>query len=331
MHNPPSLTPDRACEVLRRAGITGAASLEIIHEYNHVWRLRADEETFYLKAFTKPWYTPDATPNGGTVTHEASALRCLRVNGLAAPELLLAEDVPRGPPGWPFLLTQAVPGRSLVSPLWQGEDPVPLMLRVGDYMRRMHAIAFPYPGYITRKHGPTSPPPEEWRHRCWTAEARYESALDTFQAHSPQLTAGIRERLENLIATIPNRLRSEYATPHFVHGDCHAHHFFLVQSGGAWSITGTVDMEVASAGYVGEDFLKLGIELASLLPVTTRWWEALLQGYGGEPDFGLLKLRMLAAEPAEFAWPDLWPKRWEDVLRHIFDAESWHQLFDTGS
>jgi hypothetical protein len=331
VQNPPSLSPTHAREVLRRAGITGAIRVEAVHEYNHVWRLRSDAETFYLKAFTKPWHTPDETPDGGAVTHEAGALRCLQVNGLAAPELLLAEDVPRGPLGWPFLLTRAVPGQSLVSLLRQGEDLVPLMLRVGDYMRRMHAIAFPYPGYITTEHGPSSPPPEEWRHRCWTAEARRERALATFKTHSAQLAADTRRRLESQIATIPGRLRAECFPPHFVHGDCHAHHFFLMPSGGAWSVTGTFDMEVASAGDIGEDFLKLGIELASLLPASTRWWEDLFQGYGGEPNFDLLKLRLLASEPEEFAWLDHWPKRWDDILRHIFDADSWHQLFDIGS
>ena len=48
-----------------------------------------------------------------------------------------------------------------------------------------------------------------------------------------------------------DRLRSSYEPPRFVHGDCHANAFFLVEEAGLWRVTGTVDMEVASAGDVG--------------------------------------------------------------------------------
>ena len=120
------------------------------------------------------------------------------------------------------------------------------------------------------------------------------------------------------------------ALPRFVHGDCHASAFFLAHAGGAWRVTGTVDMEVASAGDVGEDLMKLCIELAAILPASDRWWEALFDGYGATPEFDLLKLRLLGSEPAEFAWIDRWPKQWNDIVRHILNARSWSQLFDLG-
>ena len=47
------------------------------------------------------------------------------------------------------------------------------------------------------------------------------------------------------------RLRSSYDPPRFVHGDCHANAFFLVEEEGSWRVTGTVDMEVASSGDAG--------------------------------------------------------------------------------
>ena len=125
-----------------------------------------------------------------------------------------------------------------------------------------------------------------------------------------------------------DELQSSYEPPRFVHGDCHASTFFLVEAVGAWRVTGVVDMEVASAGDVGEDLMKLCIALAADLPASTRWWEALFDGYGTRPEFDLLKLRLLGSEPAEFAWTSRWPKPWEETVRHILNAGSWSELFD---
>ena len=127
---------------------------------------------------------------------------------------------------------------------------------------------------------------------------------------------------------MPDRLKSCYEPPRFVHGDCHANAFFLVKEGGAWRVTGTVDMEVASAGDVGEDLMKLCIELATVLPASGRWWDALFDGYGSEPEFELLKLRLLGATPADFAWTGRWPESWDAIVRHITGAGSWYELFD---
>ena len=129
---------------------------------------------------------------------------------------------------------------------------------------------------------------------------------------------------------MPERLTSAYEPPRFVLGDCHRDTFFLVDADRSWQVTGAADLEVASAGDAGEDVMNLCTELAAVLPASCHWWEALFDGYGSVPHFDLMKLRLLGTEPAEYTWTDRWPKRWDDVLRHVMSAKSWHQLFDLG-
>jgi Ser/Thr protein kinase RdoA (MazF antagonist) len=202
---------------------------------------------------------------------------------------------------------------------------------VGDYLPRMHSVTLEFPGYVSNEEGPTKPRrPGAWQHRCWTVEARTQHARDTFEAEAAGLSADVQTRLDRAVASMGKRLRSSYEPPRFVHGDCHSNSFFLVNAGGAWRVTGTVDMKVASAGDVGEDLMKLCIELATVLPAFSRWWDALFEGYGGEPEFDLLKLRLLGATPADLGWTGKWPKSWYAIVRHIMSARSWYELFNLG-
>ena len=121
-------------------------------------------------------------------------------------------------------------------------------------------------------------------------------------------------------------LAADYAEPRFVHGDCHASQFFLYPHQGDWRVSGVLDMEVASAGDFGADFLKLFIEMAWVCPVEARWWEALFKGYGSEPDFNRMKLRMLAAHHSNYAW--LWTASREEILAHALAADTWPSLLN---
>ena len=326
-----SLSERQARQVLGRVGVTGPIDIEQVHAYNHVWRLRGDAGTFFLKIYTKSWYEAHGASHAFPVIHEAGAWRCLKAHGLPTPDVVVEETGTANPLGRPFLLTHELEGQSLPALLRQGQASDAALRGVGDYLRRMHGVNFAYPGYVSNEQGPTSPPrPGAWQHRCWTPKARQTAARDTVAAQAAHLSVDLRARLEGAITSMPDRLRSCYEPPRFVHGDCHASAFFLVDAGGAWRVTGTVDMEVASAGDVGEDLMKLCIELAAVLPASARWWEAFFDGYGAAPEFDLLKLRLLGSEPAESAWTERWPKSWDDSVRHILDARSWYQLFDLG-
>lgn len=77
-------------------------------------------------------------------------------------------------------------------------------------------------------------------------------------------------------------------------------------------------MEVASAGDRGADWVKLGLELADHLPADRCWWEPLFAGYGSEPPFDTLRLRLLAAG---------WVSPRADFLERVLEAQDWHALF----
>ena len=329
MARPVSLSERQARQVLGRVGLSGPISVERVHAYNHVWRLEGDAGTFFLKIYTKPWYAPYGDSHAFPVTHEAGAWRCLRAHGLATPEVVVAETGTDNPLGRPFLLTRDLAGEPLIRLLRVGHAAGAPLRAVGDYLRRMHSVTFRFPGYVSSEEGPTRPRrPGAWQHRCWTAEARERLARDTLEAEAAGLSADVRARLDRDIESMGERLRSSYEPPRFVHGDCHANAFFLVEEAGSWRVTGTVDMEVASAGDAGEDLMKLCIELATVLPASSGWWDALFEGYGAEPDFDLLKLRLLGATPADFGWTGKWPKSWEAIVRHVMGAGSWCELFD---
>ena len=328
---PNSLSARQASQVLGGVGVSGQLGIELVHERNHVWRLVGETGSFFLKTYTKSWYAAHGDSHGFPVTHEAGAWRCLRAHGLATPEVAAEETGTANPLGRPFLLTRELSGQPLAALLRQGREPSAPLRAVGDYLRRMHAIEFAFPGYVSSVRGPTSPrQPGKWQHRCWTVESRQKHARDSLEAEAAQLSEDVRARLDRAIATMPDRLRSCYEPPRFVHGDCHANSFFLVGDGDEWQVTGAVDMEVASAGDAGEDLMKLCVELAALLPASDGWWEALFDAYGATPEFDHFKLRLLGSEPLEFAWIDRWPRCWNDVVQHLLDARSWAQLFDLG-
>jgi aminoglycoside phosphotransferase (APT) family kinase protein len=86
--------------------------------------------------------------------------------------------------------------------------------------------------------------------------ARRRSAL------APELA----RRLELLFHTMAQTLAATTAAPRYVHGDCHAHQFFVVSAGADLLVSGVVDMEVASAGAPVEDLVKFILEVATVLP-----------------------------------------------------------------
>ncbi len=331
MVRPVAITERQARQVLGRVGVSGPIRVERVHAYNHVWRLGGDAGTFFLKVYTKPWYASYGDSHAFPVTHEAGAWRCLRAHGLATPGVVVAEIGTANPVGRPFLLTRELGGEPLTGLLRTGYAPGTPLRAVGNYLRRMHSVTFEFPGYVSNEEGPNRPRrPGAWQHRCWTAEARERLARETLEREAAGLSADVRARLDRAFASMGERLRPSYEPPRFVHGDCHASAFFLVEADGAWRVIGTVDMEVASAGDAGEDLMKLCIELATALPASSRWWDALFEGYGAEPDFELLKLRLLGATPADFAWTGGWPESWDAVVRHVLDARSWRELLDLG-
>jgi Ser/Thr protein kinase RdoA (MazF antagonist) len=322
-----SLSLTQAEALLLLAGLSGAVRVTPVREQNHVWHLQQGTGTYYLKTYTKPWYGDDVATTAFCVAHEVAAWAVLASAGLAVPDVVLAAESCENPLGRPFLLTRELRGEPLPDVLLRERTLGPLAA-VGAYLGRAHAIVFAYPGYIVRT-GPDAPlAAGAWRHRCWTADQRQRNALTTLQANQSLLPPPLAHGVEQHVMGMAERLAPAYDPPHFVQGDCHAHQFFLYQEDGAWCVSGVIDMEVASSGDSGEDFLHLFSELAATLPATTRWWEAFFAGYGAVPAFDLVRLRFLGTTPAEYAWlaGRGWPENWASIVSHFLAATSWEEL-----
>lgn len=326
-----SLTREQARQIMILAGLTGDVDIRFVKQHNHVWELITHEGAFFLKAPSKDWYGGDVGREGLTGNHEVEAWSCLGANGLPVPDVVLSYTHSENPFGHPFLLTRKLPGVPLTASLPSNTMDEALQT-VGGYLNRMHRIEFQFPGYIMAG-GPSRPLRDgEWTHRCWTAKKRQQDALDCLETNAFSLPDDLRQVVRSETSSMGVRLASAYTPPHFVHGDCHAHQFFVDTDSDGVHVTGVVDMEVASAGDSGEDLLHFFMELSHHLPVGSRWWERFFAGYG-EPRFDLFRLRMLGVTPIEFQVSH-WPGSYKLILRYIVRARSWYEIFslsDIGS
>lgn len=320
------LNYSQAAALMNTVGAVGDVSLKLIKQGNDVYRIDGGGQTFFLKTYTKDWYGGDVAGTAFNVRHERSAWDILKKHGLPVPEVVLAETTCTNLVGRPFIVTRELSGKPLVDLLMLADDDdfEALLRAVGGYLRQMHAITFPYPGYLDTVDGPSAPPdPNGWQHRCWSVAQRQKNALAYLESIRTTLSPDTATRLETHFSKMTEKLESDYQPPHFTHGDCHAHQFFLKPDAGLWTVTGVVDMEVASAGDTGEDWLHLLIELSSHFAPDSCWWKSLFKGYGAPPNFEGLRLRMLAVEPPEFGLDNVNEK----LIAKLLDAKDWSALF----
>ncbi len=329
MSSTPHLSNRQAQEIMHLIGRDGDVHVALVNEYNHVYRIECRGEVFFLKTHTKDWYPSEDAETGYSVAHEHSAFSVLAANGLATPEVLLACRNRDNPFGRPFILTRKLRGEPLTQLLKQSDEERfrALLMAAGEYLRRVHAITFAFPGYIMDS-GPTAPPDENaWQHPIWTAKRRQKNALAMLREDATKLPGELVKRLEVIFATMEDALASAYNPPHFAHGDCHAHQFFLYQEAGRWQVSGFIDMEVASAGDCTQDLVTFATEMARDLPITTRWWEPFFAGYDGEPDFELFRLRFLGTTDDILEFVLHWRGTKEEFLMHVLSATDWETLF----
>lgn len=310
-------------------GREGEVLVTLVNEYNHVYRIECGGEVFFLKTHTKDWYPSEDAETGYSVAHEYSAFSVLAANGLATPEVLLACRNRDNPFERPFILTRKLHGEPLTQLLQQADEERfrALLMAAGEYLRRVHAITFAFPGYIVGS-GPTAPPDENgWQHLIWTAKRRQKNALAMLQEDATKLPGELVKRLEVIFATTEDALAPAYNPPHFVHGDCHAHQFFLYEEAGRWQVSGFIDLEVASAGDCTQDLVTFATEMARDFPITKRWWEPFFAGYGGEPDFELFRLRLLGTTDDILEFVLHWRGTKAEFLTHVLSATGWEMLF----
>jgi len=246
--------------------------------------------------------------------------------------VVLAQTDSDNPFGRAFLLTRALDGTSLTALLHQHRDKefAALLRMAGAHLRRVHEITFRFPGYLMDRAGPASPPDDgSWQHPIWTAHSAQEHALALLEADRPRLSPMIATQVEEAFSTLAATLAPMYQSPRFVHGDCHVQQFFLNSGTGGWSVSGCVDMEVASAGAAEYDLIKMALEMMSRFSPATRWWEPLFAGYGREPGFEQFRLLLLSSSEASFrAYGEQhWPATREETLAGLLSAHDWRTLF----
>jgi aminoglycoside phosphotransferase (APT) family kinase protein len=305
----------------------------LLKEHNHVYRLDCSGDTYFLKSYTKDWYAGDVASTAFCVDHEATAWRILAAHGLPVPEVVIADQSLSNPLNRPYIVTRALQGSPLTTLLQQASPSVfkALLRAVGRYLARMHAITFPYPGYLSSMGPSGEPDPDAWQHPIWTWEGYHREALATWEQDRLTVPNSLLERVTTLWSDHAAELAGAFRPPRFTHGDCHPHQFFLHRGDEGWQVSGVVDMEVASAGDAGADWVKLVIEMAGFLPASARWWEPLFEGYGHAPTFSLLKLRLLATAHINYTClgERSWPGTRADILSHLLNSPDWYTLFDT--
>ena len=304
-------------------GLGTLIGVDRIKRSNDIDRITTTQGVFFCKTYTKAWYGPPEE-NDYPVRHEVGAYAALRAYGLPTPEVVRAELDPTPTLGRPYLLLRALEGMTIRQALSRQRDVVPMLHAAGDYLRRMHAISFRYPGYVSSAEGPTSEPnPDDWRHGHWASEVVIESAKDRWQQGG--MATWLREGLLECLEANREALEADYVPPRMLHGDCHVDQFFFKDD----EVIGVVDMEVASSGAPIGDLVKFSIEASSTLN-SFEWWLPFFKGYERTVDFGLFKLRLLCCEYAEFKCQD-WEGSYADIMERLYGADTWSSLFNCAS
>ena len=322
------LTEQMAQTILAQVGFNELPKVNLIKQSNHVYQIDLTDVTLYLKTYTKDWYGDDVAQTGYCVDHEFAAWKLLQNANLQVPEVIIRDTSCDNPLEMPFIVTKALQGASLtrLNLITDTTRATSILHAVGDYLRRMHTITFPNPGYITSAGLLNPPAPTEWQHRIWTFEAFEKDVQNVWAIDSKKVPSSVLKAVQDFVDKHKSRFQQAYNPPRFVHGDCHAGQFFLYEENSQWYVSGVLDMEVASAGDCEADFFQFCLEMAAYMPAETRWWQAVFDGYGKEPNFDLLKMRMLTNFHQSYAW--IWAGTRSEILQHILTADSWHNLFD---
>jgi len=301
---------------------------ELIKTHNHVFRVRNAGRTHYLKSHTKDWYAENQGQTGHVALREQAAWQALADIGLSTPEVVAVDESTDNAIGSAYIATAELRGEPFTELLARisEDEAYELIHAVGAYLRRMHSIRFERPGILS----PEGPVMGEWQHRFWTYRGFRTWAADDEAGAKEELPDHLFRELRDYTSEWQPRLKAAYDHPTFVHGDCHAHQFYVFRESDRWTVSGVVDMEVSSAGDCAEDFLKLCAEMSRRYEAEMEWWVSLFDGYGEGPDFELLKLRYLASgylELSPYAYRIV-PGVRELVVQHILAARNWQELFD---
>jgi Ser/Thr protein kinase RdoA (MazF antagonist) len=320
-----SITKEQIQKLLENSAINDSFEFECIKEFNHVYKFIRSNETYFLKIYTKDWYDNDVSHTGGAVQHEVGAIKMLKDNDIPSPDVISYSTDSNNSVKRPFLLTKKLKGSSLTEILADANEQEfnKSLFVAGKHLQKVNSITAPFPGYIMDEKPKHYPGEDKWQHRSWTAKARQKDALNMLEKEKDILPSDLEGKLEKLFLSIESEMREEYITPHYIHGDCHPHQFFLYEENDNFIVSGFIDMEVASFGDKVEDILKFCTEM--MYGFSSRnWWNPFIEGYGENPDFKTFKLRMLGMSGEEFFNSN---KTHEEILRHLLSSTNFDELF----
>jgi hypothetical protein len=313
---------------------------------NEVYRLDSDAGTFFLKIPVKDleaW--PDPLDGAAAkVTRERAACQCLRDHGLPAPEAVSYDTDRDNPIGRPYLLTRCLVGTAFttVVPTQARQHWRSPLEAVGVFLAAVHAIEFEFPGYLATRGGPVGPlSPEAPRasdavdvagagaspRASHSAEVAEAEAMNDLACGRPFLDPEVADGLDARFRRIASSIAGEYWPPRFVIGGFHPNHPFLAPVAGGWTVSGCVDLEVASGGSVFEDLTTFAVGMMARFEADIPWWEPLFAAYGSEPRLERFRTALLSVWTYCFFDPAQ-PYMLENTYRALLAADSWPTLFN---
>jgi len=331
-----TLTAQQAEALLAPMGKVSVEDISVAATSNDVFRVAtAQHGTYFIKFHTARWYA-DQPDTFFVVQREC-----------AVPELLCRRGIPLPYRAWGAFTRTVVPrsvficeelgGIPLPAALEQfPEDAESILRSFGRYMRTLHSIEFSNPGLVEPAHvyfapsAGTIPHVPTWHGgSLHTAEVFQREAMELLEQKAALLPGDVVPRLSDIFQSLGDIISADYEPPRFTVGNCHAWHFHMEKSNGAWVVLGFYDFEACSAGDVNIDLIELDI---TLTPATrgTAWRHPFFNGYASWPSFEGYKRRLLYYLLCEVgnkytrmipdtAWLD---RQWHGLIH----AETWEEF-----
>ena len=333
-----SLSPEQAQKLLSPIGTVTVDEITVSATINNVFRVKTREHgVFYIKFHTDQWYA-DQPDTFFVVNRECATHELLRRRGISLPYRAWG-DYTKSVVSRSVFIAEELSGTPVTEVLIQFPQEANEILRAfGRYMQRLHAIEFSLPGLLEPAHAYFAgeegriPPVIAWPVGVDHPSKCQREALEAVDKaeNAGVLSRDIASEFRQLLQDMAETIKPGYEPPRFVVGNCHAYHFHMQQSKGAWKVLGFYDFEEVQAGDPTIDLVELEMTLTPSLR-SYAWRKPFFEGYGRWPDFRAYKMRLLSEyvlyyrsqpqcrEVPDPAWLD---QRWSTLIK----AQDWDAL-----
>jgi hygromycin-B 7''-O-kinase len=190
-----------------------------------------------------------------------------RAPGLPAPGLIATGDLfdPAGGWPWPYIITQAIPGRSLGESQVSYADRQALAAWLGPVVRGIHTLPLSNAG----------PLPLAWDDFAAFLAAQRAAAAET-HARWGRLPARLVAQIDDYLPGL-DELIDRSAPPALIHADLNRDHVLGEPTGGAWRPSGIIDFGDVK---IGDRMYELVALHLGLFDADRRLLRAFLDTYG---------------------------------------------------